>query len=382
MIIRIYDHSYHEVVSGGDVIAAEFAKAWRTQNHTVTLSTHEEAASFFQSRELPTNFMDVVTRIPTKSPNVLIGSIAHVLNATLDAVVSPRRPVDLIFSCSWSIQDLFPALIDKRKHPWATLVVGCYILLDPPWVKSYGSNWLNRIVFWLEYCLGILLTRLFANMIWTASPADASYIARTWRKRAYAIRGGVEAKQANRAAQNIHNKRFDAVYIGRFHPQKNILELVEIWKLVTKTLPHATLVIAGAGFLKAQLESAIQQRNLKKRITLLPPIDGTEKFTLLAQSKLFVSASHFDTGNLSLDEALACGTPGVIYDLPKAVYPKGIKRIPCFDKQAFANTICTLLANNNRRDSLGKDAQQFGQTLDWDAQAIRALDSLKTIGTQ
>lgn len=376
MKIRIYDHSYHEVVSGGDVIAAEFAKAWIAAGHSVLLSTHTEAASFFSSRGIPARYQHIATHIKTGYRSVLLGSIAHVINAVIDAYSTPRAHADVIFAGSWSLQDLLPAVIDTYKNGKAKLAVGCYIFIAPPWKKTYGSNWLNRVLFWLEYQAGILLVSLCADIVWTASAIDAHDVQKRWHKPAMAIRGGVDIRAATRAVKNCEGKKYDAVYIGRFHPQKNILELVDIWKNVASQLPTSTLRIYGAGFLKKPLEEKIRNNSLECAISVLPPIDGDDKFALLASTKIFVSASHSDTGNLALDEALACGVPGVIYDLPKLTYPMGVTLIKPFDIHLFSERIIGLLTKKAQYERLSTDARNFAENLDWKDQADQALESI------
>lgn len=376
MNIRLYDHSYHEIVSGGDVIVAEFAKVWKHEGHSIQISTHQEGAEFFRSRGLPVQLVAVAAHIRTTYSSVLLGSVAHLINAVISATVSKDAPADIIFAGSCSLQDLLPAIIDKIKHRKAKLAVGCYIFLLPPWKKSYGSNTINRYLFWAEYQIGILLTRVWADVIWTASPVDQTNVIKYFRKPAEAIRGGVDLDAAQAAVRTQHSNQYDAVYLGRFHPQKNILELIDIWKIVVTKLPQATLALAGAGFLKKDLEERIRTLNLTRSVTLLPPIDGKEKFQLFTSSKLFISASHYDTGNLAMDEAMACGIPGVTYNLPKLSYPFGVVRIPQFDTALFANAIVDLISDGQKRQAMGNDARKFAGTISWDSQARRALKTI------
>lgn len=375
MNIRIYDHSYHEVVSGGDVIVAEFAKAWIRSAHTVRISTHGEALDFFAARNISNVNLIIASRVRTRYASVLLGSIAHLINAAIDTIIRKLGKTELIFAGSWSLQDLVPAVIDKMKNPKATLAVGCYIFLLPPWTKTYGSTWLNRYVFWVEYGIGMILTRIFANVIWTASPVDRNIAYHRFGKKAVAVRGGIDPVKTQ--VHREEKKKYDAVYLGRFHPQKNIIELIDIWARVIREIPDATLAIAGAGFLKPAMEERIAKLKLTGTVILLPPIDNEEKYMLFSQSKLFVSASHYDTGNLAMDEAMACGTPGVTYNLPKLVYPQGVSLITPFDTELFAKTIITLLADDKQRKQLGADAQIFARSIPWDTQANLALESIE-----
>ena len=376
MNLRIYDYSYHEVVSGGDVIVAEFAKSWIATHHQVTIVTHPDASDFFRARQVPETALSSVGKAEDKTRSVLIGSIRHLFHAISRALGSRDTAADIIFASSWSLPDILPAIIDKLRHRKSHLVVGCYIFLLPPWKHAYGATVLHRVIFWISYLIGIGLMRLFADTVWTASPLDAAYVSKNYHKNAYPIRGGVDVAIATQVYSTVTKKRYDALYIGRFHPQKNILELIDIWQMVVRNRPKAKLAIAGAGFQREEIVKKISSLKLTELITMLPPVDREEKFRLIAASRLFVSASHFDTGNLAMDEALATATPGVTYDLAHLVYPKGVILIPPFDTETFARTIIGLLEDDARREQLGREAKAFARTLAWELQADRALLSL------
>lgn len=373
--IAICDYSYHDVTSGGDVIAAEFGLSWKKAGHTVTLYTHPEAKAFFRTRGLLPNALHTEGGIiRTNFHSVLAASIAHTLYGIIAACRSDSS-LDIIFAASCMFEDLLPALIRKIKHPRAKLVVSIYLFPQPPWTGAYGSTLLHRYIFWIMFHVGIFLSRMAAYMIWTACEPDAQQVRTTLGKRATAIRGGIDPTAAANA-DAYRMPRIDALSLGRFHPQKNLLELLDIWKLVNRKLPHATLVLAGEGFLKTALQEKIEHLNLTETVTIEPAIDGPKKFDLYASSNIFVSASHYDTGNLALDEALACGTPGIIYDTPKLTYPAGVVRVPLFDQHQFANSILELLENPHKRTILAKQARGYTATLAWDTQAAKALKSI------
>lgn len=373
--IAIYDYSYHEVTSGGDVIAAEFGIAWKKAGHAVAVYTHPEAKVFFRSRGLGSGSLHADGGIiPTKFGSVLAASIAHTAYGMI-AAGRHASSADIIFAASCMFEDLLPALIHKIKHPRAKLVVSMYLFPEPPWAGAYGASVVNRYIFWFMFTVGILFARMWASMIWTACEPDAEHVRTKFGKPATAIRGGIDPAAAADAHAN-RKPRIRALSLGRFHPQKNLLELLDIWHLVNRKLPDATLVLAGGGFQKSALQKKIQDLNLTGTVSIEPAIDGAEKFNLYASSDIFVSASRYDTGNLALDEALACGTPGIVYATPKLTYPAGVIRVPAFDPQQFADAVLDLLENPAKRTSLSRQARAYAQTLTWDTQAAKAFMSI------
>ncbi len=45
----------------------------------------------------------------------------------------------------------------------------------------------------------------------------------------------------------IEKRKYDACFVGRFHPQKGVLELIDIWKMVCKDNSYAKLAMIGIG---------------------------------------------------------------------------------------------------------------------------------------
>ncbi len=373
MNIAIYDHSYHQVTSGGDVIAAEFGQQWQRIGHTVYFATHKKARDFFLSRGIHPTRITTYEYIPDMFLSVLWASIIHTLNGIISAISHTQKNIDIIFASSCMYEDLFPALIAKAWNRKAKLIVGIYLFPLPPWSKSYGSNMVHRYIFWGMYHSGILLSRLFAHQIWCANDIDARRL-RAQGKSAIAIRGGIDLTlAANAKSQKI---TYDALCLGRFHPQKNPIELIRIWKKVTDTLPKARLALCGAGFLEHEIRNEIMRLRLKNSVHILPPQDGQQKFNLYSSTKLFLSSAHFDTGNLALDEALACGVPAVLYDTRYQHYDKGVASVPCFSLYSFAEKVVSLLTDEDERRELSHHAREFAYGFSWNIQAKRALDSI------
>lgn len=374
MNIIITNHSYDTIVSGGDVIAAEFAKCWRNSGNFIIIATHAEGAKFFKSRGIKNSMLAITPGAASERLGILFAAIVKTISAIFQSLFWRSLKPDIVFASSWMWTDLLPAIVLKMRFPRSKLVVGCYLLLNRPSTKSYGSSALNRWVLWLVYIVGTSLMRHTADMVWTASPNDAERLSRLYGIKTYAVRGGVDVHSCRIARKE--KKQFDAIFMGRFHPQKNIFELIDIWKIVNVQMPKAILALIGDGFLKADIYAYIKKLKLENVIKVEGLLEGDEKFMKLARYRLFISASHYDSGNLSLDEAMACGTPGIVYDIPLLYYPRGVIKIPCFDKLVFAHSIVSLLSDRLALDNLSHEAMDFGETLDWEKSSESALSSL------
>jgi glycosyltransferase involved in cell wall biosynthesis len=145
-------------------------------------------------------------------------------------------------------------------------------------------------------------------------------------------------------------RSLDACCITRLVENKGVLDLLRAWKLVTKALPHARLVIAGA-FMRERFQvktwELLRSLGLQDRVSLLDFISDSEKHNLLAQSRLFVFPSYEEGWSLSVMEAARFGTVPVVYDLPAYDYlgPEAI-RVPVGNIPELAEAVLRALQND------------------------------------
>lgn len=103
------------------------------------------------------------------------------------------------------------------------------------------------------------------------------------------------------------------------------------------------LYLIGKGSLYGAIEQASRQPDLAGRVVLLGAISQPEVADQLLQADLFVTASHSDGANISLLEAMACGTFPIASDIPAnrqwGEDGKAMLRFPVGDASALAQQI-------------------------------------------
>jgi glycosyltransferase involved in cell wall biosynthesis len=263
----------------------------------------------------------------------------------------------------------------------AKWVAGFYLFAPSPFNKESpykGKSMLKGLIYYLSQFPVYSLLRRNADMVWVTNESDR------WRfidnKRlmpdsVVAVRGGVDTKTPL-LIPTPKKKRFDAVFIGRLHPQKGVLELVDIWKFVSVKRKSAQLAIIGVGNLENDLVKKIKDCELENNIFLLGFKDGVEKLKIFKDSKVVVHPAIYDSGGMAACEAMACGLPGVSFDLPalKSYYPKGMLKTPCFDLEAFAENILRLLNDEALHRKTAEDALSLAKDWDWDKRAEDLLN--------
>ncbi len=357
MKIIIFANTFY-LVSGGDVIFAELAKAWQ-KSFELKVVTNEKGKSFSVEKGVsPSNihlqkssYIDFLPLLLVELYKSLISSLRELFT---------KRDADIIFSSSFFWPDIVPAVIAKIKNPKAKLVIGIYLLFPPPLsFKKYHGGQLKLLFLYLCQSLSLVLTRFFADLVLTASVNDLD----KFKTSSLAIRGGVDMQAASKL--KVTKKKYDLVYFGRFHSQKGILDMLKIWKKIKQVQPKTKFLMMGGGPMEEEIKDEVKRLGLQNSITFSGVVGGSNKFKLLKSSKVFTSASRFDTGNMALDEALSCGVPGVVYDLPHMHYPKGVIKVSIGNKVKMRKEIKSLLSDSKKRNRLGREGKEFIKNYDW-----------------
>jgi len=155
------------------------------------------------------------------------------------------------------------------------------------------------------------------------------------------------------------SKKYDAIYHGRFHAQKGVGELIDIWGKVVKKIPSAKLVMIGDGPLRSEVEEKIKKNKLSKNVTLKGfMFDGDEKYKIFAESKVVVHPALYDSGGMASAEVMAFGEPCVGFNLKayESYYPRGMVKVEINNFDAFAKAVITLLQNKKEYTEVKKDA--------------------------
>ena len=155
--------------------------------------------------------------------------------------------------------------------------------------------------------------------------------------------------------------------IGRLHPQKGQLDLLDIIsKLETKNFK---LIILGEGPLRSELEIKIKELNLEKNVYLKGAVDNIEEW--LSKSSIFVFPSKYEGFPNALAEAMLAGVPSISYDCdtgPKQLINDSVNGflINLNDKQDFTNKIDLLLNNKELRNRFSSESKKLIHELNED----------------
>lgn len=278
----------------------------------------------------------------------------------------PKNYVFYLSSHFWT--DYIPFLIFKFKYPKSKFI-GSFYLSAPNPFKGFRKEYekffqIPKIKDFLYFFQNLLVENtlhIISDYIFVTSDPDMERFEKKGFKKdkIFAIKGGVNFENYKNLPKDI-KKKYDGIFYGRFHPQKGVLELIDIWNILTKKLPNAKLVMIGNDYLYDEVKNKINKLNLNNNIILkgfMP--DSLEKLKLFSESKVVLHPAVFDSGGMAAAEIMYLGIPGVSFDLEalKTYYPKGMLKTSCFNLDEFAENIFKLLSNKELYEIQSEDAK-------------------------
>ena len=317
----------------------------------------------------------------------------HIVNTVtgLIAALCVSKPASdrvVIISASEFVADTLSAYMLKLRFRGAKWIAGFYLFAPNPFTtnvykgikgKTKNLAWFisQKIIYWL--------VRNHAEMVLVTNELDRlEFIdSRLTSDKIIAVRGGVDLTLPMKVP-NPERKKYDAVFIGRFHPQKGILQLLDIWKYVISQKKDARLAVIGVGDLENEVKKKLTKYELINSVTLFGFRDGIEKIRIFKDSKIVVEPSIYASGGMGIVEAMSCGLPGVCFDLPvwRKYFPKGMLRTPASDLHAFAANILKLLEGEDLYQALLAQALELANEWDWDTRAGFLLQCIENVSNK
>lgn len=387
-------------LSGGDRIFIELARRW-SKKCRVTVFTWEQGREMCRRQKLYGEKLEIRNwRLGVFCRFGFVACyLARIIKAIVEAskLIISNRSSTIVYSASEFWMDSLPAFILKLRNPQITWAAAWYQTAPNP-LQGFkeGARESGYRLFVLLYWLAQLpikpLIKRYADFVLINNEDERKQFPGLDKKgRAIILLGAVDLKkirdwktvfQRNLAKRAIRNlpEVFDAVFQGRFHPQKGVVELIDIWKRVVEKIPGAQLAMIGDGPLRKKVELRIKSYGLSKNVNLFGYLfDGSRKYDIFRRSKLVVHPAFYDSGGMASAEAMAFGRPCVSFNLKayQSYYPQGMIKVKIGDLDAFAGEIIGLLGDKNYRGQKGKEAlEMIEKNWSWDKRAEEVFERI------
>lgn len=216
----------------------------------------------------------------------------------------------------------------------------------------------NYEYFWGDNKFGSMQTKLMSNPKVTVfrNQMDARK-GQTKFKSTY-LYNFVEEIKYDINTYNVESRKNKILFMGRLHPQKDPLRLVECAKILKEKGFQFELDVYGTGLLKDDLEKKILENNLSNEIKLRGYVDS--KLIYKEYSMLWLTSVSEGFG-LCIIEAKANATPTVSINWGGAieeVIDNGIDGFIANDNEEFVEYTIELLNNNILLEKMAKSAYE------------------------
>jgi glycosyltransferase involved in cell wall biosynthesis len=376
----IANGTYGTSMSGGDRILIEMTRRWVRLCCRIYVYVNEEGRLLYLSYGLQDVEYRTWRSAAFKSFGFLVAYLGRIAVSVFKSLALRIGEGGLVYSASDFLPDFLPAMILKLKYgKMARWIAGFYMFAPNPFSAHCPYKGLNRLrgaVYYFTQFPVYMLIRYLADAVCVTSQPDVRRFVTRDRpeNNIIVVRGGVDIGFCERIPAS-GSKKFDAVFMGRLHPQKGILELLDIWKLVSRARPEARLAVIGDGPLYKAAKDKAERLGVSANTQFFGFKDGEEKVCILKSARIVVHPATYDSGGMAACEAMACGLPGVSFDLEslKTYYPKGMLKVECFNKEKFSEAIEELLSDEGLYNRLSGEASNWAREWDWDARAKEIL---------
>lgn len=192
----------------------------------------------------------------------------------------------------------------------------------------------------------------------------------------------------------VTRSRNELLFVGRLVEKKGLRYLLEAMPMIIASCPEASLTIVGFGPEEAHLRELVQASGLQDRVTFKGPVTQSELPALYRGAAVFVApfikaASGDQEGlGLVLVEALGCGCPAIVSDLPatQEILPGSLQpvRVKPGDSHALGEAVVDLLTcgRGPALRALAETSPVLYRRFDWSSVSAAYMTAIRNVMTR
>lgn len=372
-------------IGGADKRVSQIAKVLKEKGSEVFVLTTDEGERVLRDDGLK------ATYFKTSQPSFwrsswfrsVFGRVLSYLYLTFKSSASVNQDIkfDIIYPSSDYFFDLIPAILLKRK--FKSKVVGIiHHHLDLPW-RRRGGIAQNTLLF-ISQRLDFLLFKFF-DLVFVPGNMEGGLIKGVLGKyisesKIVFFKNGVEYKKISGMSEV--EKRFDACFLGGFRQSKGTLDIAPVWREVVKIIPEAKILVIGGGTEESEnvVKEMVEEAKLSKNVIFAGVLPSESLFSFVKACRIFVSLSYEEGWGIAILEALSCGLPAVVYDLPAYdIFGNAILRVPLGDIKIISHKIVEIINDQSMINKYRVLGRELSRNFDWEVVAQDEMEVLERI---
>lgn len=172
---------------------------------------------------------------------------------------------------------------------------------------------------------------------------------------------------------------FVLLCLRAWEPLYGVDVVVRAFVRAAEQIPQLRLILLGNGSQAAELRSILLNHGMMERVYFGGQVSNRELPRFYRAADLYLSASHSDGSSVSLMEALACGKPVVVSDIPgnREWITSGEQGwlFPDGDVDALAMRLREAVLDPHRLATMGAAARRLAEErADWTRNAAKMLE--------
>jgi glycosyltransferase involved in cell wall biosynthesis len=381
---------YGKHIGGGDTHFYQMARAagragWRLHffgGHALQFQLQQQALVAEQT------LTDAAIMPPIRAETLggqwrLLWDYLKRLVRTLNAL-NVIQPGDVAYAATDYWFDVWPVLLSGARRKMMILgmdapTFGQIIRRSRPDVPPLR---LNSIYYWASQNLSLRLFRFCRTkrLLYVHPSMKPRLLRIGYREEELAfVSNGMDLELAD--ATPTQKKEYDVVWIGRFHRQKGIDDLLSTLSELCVSLPDFRAVLIGR--LNEELAPHLMRLGLRDAVNFAGLVTDAEKFRLFKASRVMLMPSRYESWGIVIAEALACEVPVVAYDLAayRPVFGDLVRYAPCFEAAKFQQLSLDVVRQSRAGESTLDHGtlNNFRQDSSWAAAGERFLKAVESL---
>jgi glycosyltransferase involved in cell wall biosynthesis len=178
------------------------------------------------------------------------------------------------------------------------------------------------------------------------------------------------------AAQGVHRPYIFAV--GTLEPRKNVAGLLRAFDLLKNEarVPHALVVAGARGWRFGPIFETARSMRHSDAVQFLDYVPLADLPALYAGADLFVYPSFYEGFGIPPVEAMRCGTPAVVSDIPphREVGAGAVVRVDPHDAASIAEGMHRVLSDSSLAERLCREGKARAAEFTWQRTSRRVLE--------
>ena len=174
------------------------------------------------------------------------------------------------------------------------------------------------------------------------------------------------------------------LYVGRLEKKKNTATLVEAFALFRESHPALKiklLLVGDAGYGYDEVKYVIQEFNLNNQVYLPGWVNEEDLPYIFRAASAFIFPSRHEGFGIPILQALACGVPTAVSDLPvlREIASDAVLYFNQNDKQSIADALARIVNDQQLRQELIAKGLERAKGFSWRQCAAETLELMKNL---